>query len=241
MARKLGPRTPAQVPQPAQRQLNMSSPSRRSFGVPNALGIQHDAEIQDAHDPRRPPRRASWIRPNILSVLTNQGDEPGVKSPTSERPPIPSALHVREPDATPLPVLSMIVLSIVSEPIARFLPDLSPLSRPCLGSSCPQTYQRPSCSSWSKVCPHLARYRLTRLRRLIVPGFNEFQDESDIAFYTGVLGQPASSFTLGHTLTSLVQWLHSFLLSSSHHYYGCVITILRPMPGSFRRHTGYCR
>ena len=148
MARKVsGSRTSIQVPLAGQRQLHMSSPSRRSFGVPNVLGIQQDGEPADIH----PSRHASWVRPNILSMLTSQDEELGVKSPTSERPPIPSALHVREPDSTPLPVLSMIVLSIVSAPIARLFPLFSASSRPCLGSSCLQTCQCHSCSSWSKV------------------------------------------------------------------------------------------
>jgi len=33
-----------------------------------------------------------------------------------------------------------------------------------------------------------------------VPGFNEFQEESDIAFYTGILGWPGA-FVLGRALT----------------------------------------
>lgn len=155
MTPRLGSRTSARVPQVAQRQLHMSSPSRRSFGVTNALGIQQDGEIADGQDSRRPLRRASWIRPNILSVLTSQDEDPGIKSPTSERPPIPSALHVREPDATPLPVLSMIVLSIVSAPFSRYPPQCSASNRPCLESFCLQTYRCRSCSSWSKVCLHL--------------------------------------------------------------------------------------
>lgn len=115
MARKLGSRTSAQVSQAGR--INMSSPSRRSFGVPDASGLLRDGEISDARERRLSPR-TSWIRPNILSRLMNQ-DEELVKSTTSERPPIPSALPAREPDSTPLPVLSMIVLSIVSVSLAR--------------------------------------------------------------------------------------------------------------------------
>lgn len=147
MARKFSSRTSRRVPQGGQ--LHMSSPSRRSFGVPNALGIQHDGDIVDVHE-RRLSGRASWTRPNILSRLITEDEELGVKSPTSERPPIPSALHAREPDSTPLPVISMIVLSIVSAPLVRFYHG-SHRRRPCLGSSCPPTYRCRSCSSWSKV------------------------------------------------------------------------------------------
>ena len=61
--------------------------------------------------------------------------------------------------------------------------------------------------------------------RLVVPGFNEFQEESDIAFYTGILGLPARAFILGHALTPPFQWLHFFLHNSLPLYYGCVPTI----------------
>lgn len=147
MARNFGSRTSRRVPQAGH--LHMSSSSRRSFGVPNALGI-HDGNISDG-DERWLSQRASWTRPNILSRLISQDDELGVKSPPSERPPIPSALHAREPDSTPLPVMSMIVLSIVSAPLhSPFLPLLS-VVRPCSGSSFPQTYRCRSCSSWLRV------------------------------------------------------------------------------------------
>lgn len=149
MARKFGARTSRRVPQGGQ--LHMSSPSRRSFGVPNALGIQQDGDISDAHSERRLSRRASWTRPNILSKLMSQDEELGIKSPTSERPPIPSALHAREPDSTPLPVISMTVLSIVSVPAHPLLPLFSAPCRLCWGSSCPRTFRCHSCSSWSRV------------------------------------------------------------------------------------------
>ncbi|KAG8216693.1 hypothetical protein J3R82DRAFT_6899 [Butyriboletus roseoflavus] len=161
MARKLGARIPTQVPRAGY--LHMSSPSRRSFGVPNAPGILRDGEVSDLHE-RRQSRRASWIQPSILSRLMSQDDEL-VKSPTSERPPIPSALHAREPDSTPLPGLSMIVLSITM--LGEFL-------------------------SANVSMPFLL---------FMVKGFNEFQEESDIAFYTGVL---VAAFFLTQFLTSLL-------------------------------------
>ncbi|KAH0835856.1 hypothetical protein J3R83DRAFT_9725 [Lanmaoa asiatica] len=162
MARKLGSRTSTQAPRTGQ--LHMSSPSRRSFGVPDALGIQHDGETTDLHE-RRLSRRPSWIRPNVISRLMSHEEELGVKLPTTERPPIPSALHAREPDSTPLPVLSMVVLSITM--LGEFL-------------------------SANVSMPFLL---------FMVKGFNEFQDESDIAFYTGIL---VAAFFLTQFLTSLL-------------------------------------
>ena len=122
MARKFSSRTPRRVPQDSQP--HMSSPPRRSFGVPNALGIHHPGDILDV-DERRISRQASWTRSNILSRLISQDDDSVIKSPASERPPIPSALHARELDSTPLPVVSMIVLSIVSTSLSHFATVLS--------------------------------------------------------------------------------------------------------------------
>lgn len=45
---------------------------------------------------------------------------------------------------------------------------------------------------------------------LFVPGFNEFQEESEIAFYTGVLGLSARAFVLG--------------LHSSRSFSGCIFS-----------------
>ncbi|KAF9225966.1 hypothetical protein BS17DRAFT_777966 [Gyrodon lividus] len=145
----------------------MSLPPRRSFGVQNALGIQAEGDIRESAASRESgqPKHASWARPSFLSRLTSQDEEIGVKSPTSQRPPIPSALHAREPDSTPLPVLSMIVLSITM--LGEFL-------------------------SANVATPFLL---------FMVKGFNGFGDESDIAFYTGIL---VAAFFLTQFLTSLL-------------------------------------
>jgi hypothetical protein len=48
-------------------------------------------------------------------------EEEAVGAGAAERPPIPSALQpANEPDTTPLPALSMIVLSIVSLTLVTF-------------------------------------------------------------------------------------------------------------------------
>ncbi|KAF8842416.1 major facilitator superfamily MFS-1 [Paxillus ammoniavirescens] len=148
---------------------HFSLPPRRSFGVPNALGIlAAEADIQESamttSRGREQPKRISWAQP-ILSRLRSQDEETSVKSPASERPPIPSALHAREPASTPLPVLSMVVLSIAM--LGEFL-------------------------SANVAMPFLL---------FMVKGFNEFEDESDIAFYTGIL---VAAFFLTQFLTSLL-------------------------------------
>lgn len=63
--------------------------------------------ISFGHNQHRPSFTARW--------MSNVDEEGGFSAtPTSERPPIPSALQPSgEAYTTPLPVLSMIVLSIV--------------------------------------------------------------------------------------------------------------------------------
>ena len=82
---------------------------------------------------------------------------------------------------------------------------------------------------------------MTPLRHLFILGFNEFQEESDIAFYTGILGVPSQASSLGDALTPFVQWLHSFSPNSSPLYFGCVQTVFDVLPcGLLRRRVGYC-
>ncbi|KAH7887062.1 hypothetical protein F5I97DRAFT_1872838 [Phlebopus sp. FC_14] len=149
---------------------NTSLPPRRSFGVPNALGIQLGQGDTSESAPPRGRGQSRWTssaqnqhRTSFLSRLMHHDEEAAVKSP--ERPPIPSALHARESDATPLPVLSMIVLSITM--LGEFL-------------------------SANVAMPFLL---------FMVKGFNEFEDEADIAFYTGIL---VAAFFLTQFLTSLL-------------------------------------
>ncbi|KAI0370487.1 major facilitator MFS-1 [Pilatotrama ljubarskyi] len=96
-------------------------PPRRVFG-PSDSALDVNEETADAHDgepqrTRRPSGRVSFSRlmhkPSILSRWSRTGDEESGVTQTPERPAIPSALQTPgEVYATPLPVLSMIVLSI---------------------------------------------------------------------------------------------------------------------------------
>ena len=71
--------------------------------------------------------------------------------PSSEQPPIPSALApATEVDSSPLPTLSMVVLSIVRLP-CFFAHVRLTTHRRCSVNSCPQMYQCRFCSSWSRV------------------------------------------------------------------------------------------
>lgn len=80
--------------------------------------MRNDTEEDD--DPsglERSTRRASagpnHRRQSFISRWRTSTDvESAIKSPTPERPPIPNALRGSESDSTPLPALSMIVLSI---------------------------------------------------------------------------------------------------------------------------------
>ncbi|KAG1747361.1 hypothetical protein EDB19DRAFT_1686930 [Suillus lakei] len=97
---------------------NVGSP--RSYNAPprRFFGMQNDAEGDD--DPsglERSTRRTSGgqnhRRQSFVSRWRTSSDiESAIKSPTLERPPIPNALRGSESASTPLPVLSMIVLSI---------------------------------------------------------------------------------------------------------------------------------
>ncbi|KAH7920186.1 major facilitator superfamily MFS-1 [Leucogyrophana mollusca] len=146
---------------------NLSLPPRRSFGIP-ASGI--DEQAGESGRERRSSRRVSanhsQHRPSFASRWTINGDEEsGVKSPGTERPPIPNALQTGEAYSTPLPALSMIVLSITM--LGEFL-------------------------SANVAMPFLL---------FMVKGFGEFQDEADIAFYTGIL---VAAFFLTQFFTSLL-------------------------------------
>ena len=97
-------------------------PPRRIFGPgDSALDIDEDStEVQpgDHQGARRPSGRVSFSRlvhkPSILSRWSRTGDEESGIAHAPDRPAIPSALQPpNEVYATPLPILSMIVLSIV--------------------------------------------------------------------------------------------------------------------------------
>ncbi|CAL1699459.1 unnamed protein product [Somion occarium] len=104
-------------------------------------------------------------RPSFLNRWQNTGGEDG-DGLDSPKPPIPSALQPPpEVYATPLPMLSMIVLSITM--LGEFL-------------------------SANVSAPFLL---------FMVEGFNQFSDEADVGYWTGIL---ASTFFLTQFLTSLL-------------------------------------
>lgn len=96
---------------------NIALPPRRVFG---SEGSALDDDIPEQSTARRILGRVSFgnsqHRPSFAarwrSVITNDGDADG--TPTTERPAIPTMMQSSgEAYMTPLPVLSMIVLSIV--------------------------------------------------------------------------------------------------------------------------------
>ncbi|KAI8976598.1 major facilitator MFS-1 [Trametes punicea] len=96
-------------------------PPRRVFGsgdsALDADDLTSGLQAQDPRTSRRPSGCVSFSRlvrkPSILSHWSRMSDEESGMGQTPERPAIPSALQpAREVYATPLPVLSMIVLSI---------------------------------------------------------------------------------------------------------------------------------
>jgi hypothetical protein len=133
---------------------SLNAPPRRFFGMRN------DTEEDD--DPsglERSTRRAS-AGPNhrrhsfISRWRTSTDVESAIKSPPLERPPIPNALRGSESDSTPLPALSMIVLSIVS--VCVHLHDMAnQVPRLCLESFFPPTSPCRFSFSWSKVRDHM--------------------------------------------------------------------------------------
>ncbi|EED83137.1 predicted protein [Postia placenta Mad-698-R] len=145
----------------------MSSAPRRVFGT----------EAADEQPPGGSPQRRrlsgrvsfSTIRPrtSIFGRRRSTIDEENGGDPTqtSERPAIPSALQPGESYATPLPVLSMIVLSIAM--LGEFL-------------------------SANVSAPFIL---------FMVQGFNQFEDEAKVGYWTGIL---ASTFFLTQFLTSLL-------------------------------------
>ncbi|KAG2154186.1 uncharacterized protein EDB93DRAFT_1133165 [Suillus bovinus] len=91
---------------------SLYAPPRRSFGMRNDTEQDNDPSA-----PERSTRRATGghiqQRQSFVSRWRTSTDvESAIKSPILERPPIPNALRGSESDSTPLPALSMIVLSI---------------------------------------------------------------------------------------------------------------------------------
>src|SRR5262245_13817228 len=98
-----------------------TKPPKRTFG-----GEESSLEVDDTPESTGSPARrflgrisfggASRHRPSFVARWRNSTEEEGAGlTPMSQRPPIPSALQsAGETYTTPLPVLSMSVLSIVS-------------------------------------------------------------------------------------------------------------------------------
>ncbi|KAF8186962.1 major facilitator superfamily domain-containing protein [Mycena galopus ATCC 62051] len=94
-------------------------PPRRSFG-PNDSAVDDSPETADRNRVRSFIGRLSFgnfsqRRPSFASPLRNVGEDAGAEpsTPRTERPPIPTMMQSSaETYATPLPILSMIVLSI---------------------------------------------------------------------------------------------------------------------------------
>lgn len=99
----------------------MSSTPRRVFGVDeSALDVNDTPGSAAGREQHRVQGRVSFNqsqrKPSFISRWRRNQDEEDGLGPTSpaERPPIPSALEPKgESYSTPLPTLSMIVLSIV--------------------------------------------------------------------------------------------------------------------------------
>jgi hypothetical protein len=137
-----------------------STVPRRSFGVDESALDDEETQGSNSSD-INPARRflgrisfgGSHRRPSFISQWRRTADEEGGLGAISlpERPPIPSALQPGgEVYTTPLPALSMIVLSIVRwSSFSRKTLALSVcLVRQCWGSFCLQTCQHPFYYSW---------------------------------------------------------------------------------------------
>ncbi|KAJ7029261.1 hypothetical protein C8F04DRAFT_1265134 [Mycena alexandri] len=147
-------------------------PPRRSFGTDESA-LDDSPETPEQNRVRGVIGRLSFgnfsqHRPSFASRWRNGGDDgnatPG--TPGAERPPIPTMMQSSaETYATPLPVLSMIVLSITM--LGEFL-------------------------SANVSTPFVL---------FMVKGFGEFTEDSDIAFWTGIL---VSTFFLTQFLTAIL-------------------------------------
>lgn len=128
-----------------------SSPARRP-------DPPRDWSSQATSQRRRPSTRISFSsvlkhRPSFVDRWRNAGGDEESGQLHSPKPPIPSALQPpTEVYSTPLPILSMIVLSIVCVLSAEAsVADKCVVCRLCLESSCRRMYRRRSCCLWLKV------------------------------------------------------------------------------------------
>lgn len=132
---------------------------RRTFGV-NESALDDSEGLPDQGAMRTILGRFSFgaqHRPSFVARWrrTAEGDDASLNStPGGERPPIPTMMQPSgEAYTTPLPVLSMIVLSIVSDATCRsdIRDQRTRLDRLCLASSCRQMFRHRFYYSWSRV------------------------------------------------------------------------------------------
>ncbi|KAI0701351.1 hypothetical protein BC835DRAFT_1411497 [Cytidiella melzeri] len=139
----------------------------------SSLALSPPITGQSSTQNRRPSGRVSFSsmlrhRPSFIARWKAGAvdEEAGMASPRSERPPIPSALQPPpEVYSTPLPTLSMVVLSITM--LGEFL-------------------------SANVSAPFLL---------FMVEGFDQFDNEADVGYWTGIL---VSTFFLTQFVTSLL-------------------------------------
>lgn len=128
---------------------------RRSFGVQDSA--LDDEETAQPGVVRRVFSRLSFggsqHRPSFTSLWRSGDDNSGTPHTGLERPPIPTMIQPSgEVYTTPLPTLSMIVLSIVRIPDVYYAVWNNTAYRLCLANFSQRMSQRRFCYSWSKVC-----------------------------------------------------------------------------------------
>lgn len=96
---------------------------------PPNLQQSDSALLTDTPSPTGDPfNNTNWGSNNAQNDILQTGDElPGVP----DKPPIPNALPITIPGTTPLPLLPMTVLSIVSNPVVILSGSNKSLSRSC--------------------------------------------------------------------------------------------------------------
>lgn len=101
------------------------------------------------------PRRIPFVSRFVRRWGKGRDERSQSRSPPSEQPPpIPSALAPAiEVDSSPLPTLSMVVLSIVRSPYFACIHIGLAIHRRCWVNSYRQMYRHRSYSSWSRVSP----------------------------------------------------------------------------------------
>lgn len=163
----------------------------RSFGIPEPLS----EDSNEAAGPSTARRILAWmsfssLRPGRPSFLHRRSEEEAPSTPSTERAPIPTMSASGEVYMTPLPKLSMIVLSIVRIKFIFSAFHLSIFStrfgdidnaRRIFVSKCFDTISSVHGQGWVIYHQHTAS-------SLTLAGFGEFKDDAEVAFWTGILG-----------------------------------------------------